>query len=162
MSLYNMLFGTNPLAHLYLSMLGLTDGDTGRFRDCFLAKDPETGEEHIVIFTRNGGGNRDDYAGTTATLQSHPEYVRDFDDEFDCTYASYVFKVPTAFKSIVEKITSTLEDQHTDPGSRFQELLKKLETNDKSDPQVKHAIEVGEKILGPIVEHLKGKSNANG
>lgn len=152
MSLYNMLFGANPLGPFYLAVLGLAPGDVGRYRDCFLQKTDE-GEGRIVIYTRNGGGNRDDYAGTTATLQDHPEYVTDFDDEFDCTYASYVFKIPERYK---EALKPMLEDptQQVDPGARFQELIAKLNSGDKSDPQVAHAIEMGTKILGPIIESL--------
>jgi hypothetical protein len=158
MSMYAMLFGRNPLAQVYLAMLGLSPDDVGRFRDCFLQK--EDGEEpRIVVYTRNGGGNRDDYAGTTESLQAHPEYVTDFDDDFDCTYASYVFKVPETFKEHIEKILATVEGQVVDPGARFQELLAKLESGDKSDPQVKHAMEVGEKILSPIIEHLNKEAS---
>jgi hypothetical protein len=87
MSLYNLLFGRNPLAPFYLAILDLTPDDVGRFRDCFLQKTDE-GDVRIVVYTRNGGGNRDDYAQITSDLQAHPEYVTDFDDDFDCTYAS--------------------------------------------------------------------------
>ena len=53
MSLYNMLFGVNPLASACLFALGLRPQEVGRFRDAFI----ENGE--IVVLTRNGGGNRD-------------------------------------------------------------------------------------------------------
>jgi hypothetical protein len=51
----------------------------------------------IVVYTRNGGGNRDDYAETTDRLQAHPFYIEDYDDDFDRTYASYVFQFPPEF-----------------------------------------------------------------
>jgi len=157
MSMYNMLFGRNPAAPIYLAMLGLTPDDTGRFRDCFLQRALDE-EPRIIVYTRNGGGNREEYAGTTEFLQSHPEYVNDFDDDFDCTYASYIFKVPEKFKDAV-KLLLEEPGQVVDPGVRFQELLAKLNSGDKDDPQVMHAMEVGERILGPIIEHLNKEAS---
>lgn len=153
MSLYNALFGHNPFAPFYLSTLGLCPDDVGRFRDCFLRKDPESGEERIVIYTRNGGGNRDSYEETIEKLRAHPEFVIDFDDDFDCTYASFVFKVPEKFKEKIAAI-SDLPHQHVNPGERFKELLTKLQSGNMEDPEVRHAVEVGKKILEPIIEQL--------
>lgn len=153
MSLYNMLFGQNYFSHFYLAMLGLTPGDVGRFRDCFLQKTDE-GDIRIVVYTRNGGGNREDYEGTTATLQDHPEYVTDFDDEFDCTYASYVFKVPAKWADVVRKMAES-PDQQVDPGARFQKLLSDMQAGKDDDPAVAHALEVGKKILEPILKETK-------
>jgi hypothetical protein len=57
MSLYNMVFGQNPIADLLLGILGLTREDVGRFRDAFVS------EGQIAIYTRNGGGNRECWHG---------------------------------------------------------------------------------------------------
>lgn len=46
MSLYNMMFGSNPAADVILATLGLTKADTGRFRDCFIA------DGEIAVYTR--------------------------------------------------------------------------------------------------------------
>jgi hypothetical protein len=156
MSMYAMLFGRNPIAPLYLAFLGLSQSDVGRFRDCFVQQTDE-GDLRIVIYTRNGGGNRDDYAGTTEALRAHPEFVTDFDDDFDCTYASYVFKVPLEFEEAVKKLTASLPDQTVDPGTRFQQLIKDLQANKTDDPRVKHALEVGEQIIAPILQQLAEK-----
>lgn len=153
MSLYNALFGRNPLSTFYLALLDLSVNDVGRFRDCFLQKTDE-GDTRIVIFTRNGGGNREDYADTTATLQAHPEYVTDYDDDYDSTYASYVFKVPEKFIETV-KAFSERQDQNVDPGSRFKDLLDKMQAGKNDDPAVKRALEVGKEILAPIIGQLK-------
>lgn len=158
MSLYNMLFGRNPMSPFYLSMLGLCPDDVGRFRDCFLQQTDE-GEERIVIYTRNGGGNRDSYEDVTEKLRAHPEFVTDFDDDFDCTYASYVFKVPEKFKEKI-KILSDMPHQHVDPGARFKEMLEKLQSGNMDDPEVRHAVEVGKKILEPIIEQLNQKKES--
>lgn len=52
MSMYSLVFGSNPRGPLVLATLGLTPSDVGRYRDAFVAK----GE--IAVYTRNGGGNR--------------------------------------------------------------------------------------------------------
>lgn len=53
MSLYNMIFGQNERSDAILATLGLTTGDVGRFRNCYVA------DGEIAVYTRNGGGNRE-------------------------------------------------------------------------------------------------------
>ncbi len=59
MSLYNLLHGRNPNAALLLAVLNLDGEDgkwpTGRFRDIY----PNEDGSKIILYTRNGGGNRD-------------------------------------------------------------------------------------------------------
>lgn len=86
MTMYNMLFGKNPDTKTILSALSLTELDVERFRDCWIVG------EKIVIFTRTGGGNREDYPNTA--LVNHPLYLYDEDDDFDQTYAYYYFAIP--------------------------------------------------------------------
>ena len=85
--MYNMLFGENELADDLLKMLNLTKEDCGRYRDCYL---DEKGEK-IIVYTRNGGGNREYYEEVFDKLSSHTNYLCDYDDDFDCTYASIEF-----------------------------------------------------------------------
>lgn len=154
MSLYNQLFGRNPTSDLLLALLNLSQGDVGRFRDCYLARklrEEETeGELRIVVFTRNGGGNRDDYAGVTEALQGHPDYLLDFDDDFDCTYASYVFRVPEKFKATAEELASLGAESKESPMEKFQTLIGKLNSGDKNDPAVAKAMAVGKQIFESI------------
>ncbi len=88
MSLYNMIFGKNPSTKEILALLGLTELDVERFRDCWI----DGKESRIVILTRTGGGNREHYQNEKLT--SNPYYIRDFDDDFDSTYAYYEFAIP--------------------------------------------------------------------
>lgn len=90
MSLYNMLHGFNEHAEELLGILNLSSGDFGRFRDAYLNAD---GTE-IIVFTRCGGGNREDYEWVFDDMESHPMYIRDEDDDYDSTYCSFYFKVP--------------------------------------------------------------------
>lgn len=95
MSLYNMINGVNPVAFFILPMLGKHPDEYPRFRDCFLADEshPEY-DDHIHVYTRTGGGNREGYEAENAAMVAMPGYVADFDDDFDSTFASWVFKVP--------------------------------------------------------------------
>ena len=100
--LYNMLFGWNPACVLLAPMLTDENPQTyfPRFRDCYLSED----KEHIEIYTRVGGGNRDDYAVEIEGLRSMPTYVSDEDDDFDCTYATFTFGVPDEWRADFERV----------------------------------------------------------
>jgi hypothetical protein len=93
MSLYNTLFNASRIAPLLLRVLGLTIDNIVRFRDAFL-----TDDNLIAIYTRLGGGNRGDYQCTIQKLRSHPNYIRDEDDDFDCTYATFYFSIPKGWE----------------------------------------------------------------
>lgn len=100
MSLYNMINGVNPATFFILPMLGEKHPDNyPRFRDCFVDNN------EIHVYTRVGGGNRNCGFGEEE-LQQHPNYLRDFDDEYDSTYATYVFSIPDEFKNDFDLITS--------------------------------------------------------
>lgn len=96
--MYNLVFGSNPAGHAILAMLGLSPGDVGRYRDAFLSK----GE--IAVYTRNGGGNREDHEEVFEKLRAHPCYLRDADDDFDSTYATIYFSFPEEFREDLEKL----------------------------------------------------------
>ena len=100
--LYNVLFGWNPACVMLAPML--TDENPQqffpRFRDCYLSED----EDHIEIYTRVGGGNRDDYADEIEKLCSMPTYVSDEDDDFDYTYATFTFGVPEEWRADFEHV----------------------------------------------------------
>lgn len=86
--LYNSLFGEHSKAEDLLKLLGIAAGDVPRYRSCFWDG------THIVIHTRTGGGNRDDYEEENDHLTTLPGYVRDDDDDFDCTYANFYYLPP--------------------------------------------------------------------
>ena len=95
-----MMNGVNPATFFILPMLGEKHPDNyPRFRDCFVDNN------EINIYTRVGGGNRNCEFGEEE-LQEHPNFLRDFDDDYDCTYATYVFSIPDEFKNDFDLITS--------------------------------------------------------
>ena len=117
MSMYNMLFGVNPDTDTLLSLLGKTTGDFGRFRNVYME------DGYIVVHTRNGGGNREDYEDIFDEMSEHPWYSHDADDDFDCTYANIYFKVPE------DKIKTyvALLDQGHNPAESWQKVFQVLE-----------------------------------
>lgn len=159
MSLYNALFGVNQFAQVWMAMLDLGAGDVGRFRDCYLdgaEKDADTGEvtmteARICVYTRNGGGNREEYQAVIDTLAEHPCYARDYDDDFDCTYCTIEFRVPEKFKAIVNGFVredwQAVAQSSTPPSVKWSSLFEKMQGRDGSDPQVKRALEVGRGIF---------------
>lgn len=109
MSLYNMLVGYSPACIIFLPMLGRKADEYPRFRNCFLSDD----NEKIEIYTRVGGGNRGCGYGEEE-LYKDPNFVTTYDDEFDSTYATYVFNVPEKWKADFERITNDKWDEVSD------------------------------------------------
>ncbi len=134
MSLYNMMFGKSPLSDVLLKLINLTQDDCGRFRDVSL-----TEEGNIIVYTRNGGGNRDcwdwenqGYSGSkdcdcpgcviTHKLPDHPNYIRDYDDDFDCTYAYIEFNPPEEFRELFKELGSGKKPELV--GEKFNSLIE--------------------------------------
>jgi hypothetical protein len=118
MSLYNLVFGTNPNSEQLLSLLGKTKSDFGRFRDVYVE------DGHIVVHTRNGGGNREDYEDVFDEMSEHPWYVRDADDDFDCTYANIYFKIPD---NMIQSYVGLLDQGHN-PTESWKKMLETLKS----------------------------------
>lgn len=98
--LYNMLFGENASQKEFLfAILEKEQGDFGRYRDIYVT------EEHIVVHTRNGGGNREDYEDVFDEMSEHPLYDYDEDDDFDCTYANIYFKHPAEHAEVLKEMS---------------------------------------------------------
>lgn len=121
MSLYNMLNGVNPATFFILPMLGEKHPDEyPRFRDCFVENN------QIHVYTRVGGGNRDCGYGEDE-LQAHPNYIEDFDDDFDSTYATYVFSVPEEFKADFDLLMNgTLSEGLPNTSDKYKERILKV------------------------------------
>jgi hypothetical protein len=130
MSLYNAIFGVNPMAGVLLHMAGLDRADVGRFRDAYVTE--RDGEPVIAVYTRNGGGNREhwndetdegrgcDCTGCTQTyrLPGLPGYLGDEDDEFDCTYCTNYFKPQEGWEGLLAGLV-----REGDPNADWQEFL---------------------------------------
>ena len=170
MSLYNNLFGNTPDLKNLLKILDLSTEKAGRIRDAYVDKN-EKGEYIVALFTRNGGGNRDcwEFPGCkdgehdwkcmvsiVKNLQAHPHYICDYDDEFDCTYATFEFSVPQRYFELAEHVYCRNSDK-TKPMEKFNELLKKMKTGNTSDPEVSKALNLGKGIIDKVSGALKRK-----
>ena len=161
MSLYNLLHGVNKQAPILLAFLGLTPAKVGRFRDAYLNEDGTK----IIVYTRNGGGNREHYflseceegegcncTGCIMTYQlpKHPNYICDYDDDFDSTYAYVEFTVPEKYKEIA-KLLVTGEKPKT-IHEKFMETISEMEKMTpeeiRKDKRFSSIIEVLDKIVG--------------
>lgn len=98
MSFYNMANGFNPACVFIMPMLGRKQDEWPRFRDCFVSPDG-----NIEIYTRVGGANRGCGFGEEE-LYKDPNFITSYDDDFDNTYATYVFSVPEKWKEDFDKI----------------------------------------------------------
>lgn len=102
-------------------LAALGNPDVGRFRDAWVEKGDD-GEPVIAIYTRNGGGNREDYEGVIADLQDHSLYLRDADDDFDRTYATFYFRTPDELREEFRAIAS----EPVDMSERWQATIAAL------------------------------------
>ena len=117
--LYNMVYGVNKLAGPLLTALGINHHDVPRFRDCFLHKDGT-----IVIYTRTGGGNCEEYQSQNDAMKFQAHYLRDEDDSFDSTYALFHFAVPESVKPHVPVLLE--KGYGVDPAKRWAETIEQL------------------------------------
>ena len=159
-NLYNIVHGTNRYAGLLLGMLGISPERVGRFRDCYLHR-AEAGELEILLYTRNGGGNRAEHEDVTRALRAHPLYLRDFDDSFDRTYAAYCFRIPPSGSggAECERIAQTDPD-HALPKSheeRWKAFEHKMNTT-PDDPEVLRVLGA----MTPTIERITAAARDGG
>jgi hypothetical protein len=97
MSLYNMLHGFEPTAGFVLHVLNVYPSAIPRFRDAYVTYRDEVSDKDalvMVILTRTGGANRDEFAAENAGLCLLPGYLDTADDEFDSTFALFRYALP--------------------------------------------------------------------
>lgn len=142
MSLYNVLFGVNPATPLLLWILDIDQPNgkykSGRFRDIHLNADGTK----IILLTRNGGGNRENYF--PKNIREHPNYLTDYDDDFDNTYAYIEFSVPKQFEKEMKALATRKEPEKL--SEKFQRVVEGLKEN-KDTEETRRAKEVGKKIF---------------
>jgi hypothetical protein len=145
MGLYDVVLGDGHQAErgvLLLAMLG--DPGVARFRDAWVEKGDD-GQPVIAIYTRQGGGNRECfcesrngtvvaeqhvpsgcYAACNEALTRHPLYIRDADDDFDGTYATFYFRVPDAVPADVLARLTEAASEPVNMSERWQEAIDRV------------------------------------
>ena len=144
MGLYNAIFGKNPMSNGLLAVLGLTQADFARFRDCYIEG------ETVAVYTRLGGGNRECYQATIEQIQSHPLYLRDVDDDYDCTYATFYFRIPEEMKAAIAGLVAKDE---VAPADKWKQFFADLNAGTQT-PEVERAKKAAEPILKAIATEL--------
>lgn len=172
MSFYNLIHGVNPLAGVLLTMLGTEPGRIPRFRDCYFDG------EHIAIYTRTGGGNRDYYESEERRREEYPEqfddaasapsgpwnddlrslpgFVRDEDDDYDNTYATFYFAVPERFTPLLEKLKSMAQKESQ--SERWEAAIEHIRTAAPDDPLVARVTAAMEPVFAQV-EKLMGEQS---
>lgn len=115
MSLYGILCGESSNSKRLWKMLDLGKYEVGRYRNLSLV------DGRIILLTRNGGGNREDHEDSFASLREHPNYMDDWDCNWDCTYAEIEFSIPEGFS---DEIASMPAD--SDHGVQFDAVIESL------------------------------------
>lgn len=116
MSLYEIAVADGSQRERGAVLLGMLGGPVvARFRDAWVEKDGDG--PVIAVYTRQGGGNRECfcpeadfegahvpgqcYAACNEALAAHPLYLRDADDDFDATYATFYFRGPEEWRGVL-------------------------------------------------------------
>lgn len=121
MSFYNFLHGENKDSVALIGMLGLTKNSFSRYRDVYLNSDGS----RIIVLTRLGGANRKDYRQVFTNMKRHPNYIKDYDDNFDNTYAYFEFSVPDEYKKTCQSMSTGKEPMTLE--QRFKETVNRMD-----------------------------------
>lgn len=152
--MYNMVCGNNPFYEIFLGMLDMSIDDIPRFRDVYI----DIEEEAIVVYTRTGGGNRDEYREENNALAQHPNYMKDADDDFDSTYAHFWFGIPEQFKERTIAMQNLLSShkKFCHPREKFEHAMQSLKGEEQqqdspmNDEDLKEAIEIAYELLSDV------------
>jgi len=93
---------------------------SGRFRDIYLNEDGTK----IILYTRNGGGNREEYWYIFKGLKTHPNYLEDYDDDYDSTYAYIEFLVPEKYRELAKALATGEAPKSV--SNKFSEIEKEI------------------------------------
>jgi len=148
-SLYNLLFGKTPQSSLLLAVIGLRDNDVERLRDVSVTDDGK-----IEVYTRTGGGNREDYPNLT--MRRAPGWAGSVDDDFDSTYCTDTFEVPAEWAADVAGLSDVLT--HGLRAEFAQHLAKTLRREPTEDDQRASAFEA-EKTKLAATAHIKANGH---
>lgn len=121
----------------------------GRYRDCFPSEDGT----HILVLTRCGGVNRDEFEIVFDTMHKHPNIIADYDDPTDETYCYFEFSVPVLYLLQTRPLADVDKKWNRNVGAKFKEEAKKLQKGDKD------ALARAEKIAKSMESQMKDKPN---
>lgn len=94
MSLFDLVIGRSgwPMG-VVDTIYGVQPDMCPRYRDHWLEREGDEEALILAVYTRTGGGNREEYVEQNAQMQALPTYVSDADDTYDSTYATFRFRL---------------------------------------------------------------------
>jgi len=126
---------------------------SGRFRDIYLNEDGTK----IILFTRNGGGNREAYWYMFDIIKKHPNYIFDYDDSFDSTYTYIEFSIPEKFKDLCSGFSTGVKPATLT--EKFEKTINEMKSMSKeelkADKRFTPLIELMEKILEQLNDEIE-------
>ena len=162
MGLYDVVLGDGQQKHrgqVLLNVLASAgDARVARFRDGWVERG-EDGEPVIAVYTRTGGGNRECfceangrqhpdggcYLAANETLAAHPLYLRDADDHFDATYATFYFRVPDEHRETLGRVAV----DHVDMNARWREAIARVQRGEIRPAEVALMDQVAAALSNP-------------
>ena len=135
MSMFDLVIGNSGWPKALMDIMwDLTPEMVGRYRDHWLERD-ESGDEPalvLAVYTRIGGGNREEYADNIRQMQALATYVSDADDTYDNTYATFRFRMSKS-DFIARMIAKEVEGGITvSEGAAYEDVWSELW--DQSEP----------------------------
>jgi hypothetical protein len=154
--LYDIVLGDGNQKVRGRVLLGVLGLDLGipRFRDAWVERSPDG--PLIVFYTRTGGDNRTCYckehgrehphpecylAGNEA-MAAHPLYLRDADDSFDPTYASWFFRAPPGR----EDELAVFAQDPVDMAQRWRDACARIERGEWRPAETAFADQLGARL----------------
>lgn len=147
MALYTQLFGENEDAMAILGFAGLTREMFPRYRDVFLDDKGLT----VLVYTRIGGANREYFKDEINKLKLHKQYVCNYDDHHDETYAYFKFNVLPEYVDTAKKV---FKEDPVSVWDKFQNHIKKAE--DPNSEEHKKDQEIADQIMRAITGQPNG------
>jgi hypothetical protein len=146
MSLYEIAVADGHQHERGAVLLAVLDSPVvARFRDAWVEKGDDG--PVIAIYTRQGGGKRQCYCGSepgrahvpeqcyaacNEALAAHPLYLRDADDEFDGTYATFYFRVPEEVRGVLAEAAV----EPVDMSARWKAAIDRIERGELRPAEV--------------------------
>lgn len=151
--MYNQLFGINKLAPLIFAACDIDVKNIERPRDCVLRKEDEC---YIVeILTRTGGNNRKCFPNEYLT--SHKNYIDDWDDSYDSTYAHYKFNISYGISYVLD-LDKIIEKQNR-KNLNLKEMFENYFTNMKTEGTKEN--KQSKQVLDNLTNLIKNGENVN-
>lgn len=138
--------------------------DIPRYRKTIIEKDTDD-KMILVIETRAGGGNREDYPAWDMTRNEY--YSHDEDDSFDSTYANFYFNVPEKYTN---DFLILINAKNNDDDCSLQEKIilcsddfkRKVGIYKKKEEKTEKYKEISKKLMNEIIiykEDIRKKDN---